>query len=217
MKKESHILAVTKHSGRSACCGQNGFIPFNEESERFPFAATDLWIGPRSHLETMETFLQVIPYTVIVRDDKIMVYQRTKAGGEARLHDKVSIGFGGHIDLGDVEAADGGETIDLETTIANAAARELREELKLNEEPTFMPYGMILDETDEVGRVHIGIVMIAHVNGMVLSNEDQIDLIGFKSAEELSEMNLESWSKILIGSILKSKEMSKEMADACRA
>lgn len=204
--KKSHILCVTTHAAHLATTGiRDGFINFPEDTQRFPFEGNELWIGPRHHLESMETFKQIIPYVLVIRDDRILVYQRTKASGESRLHDKVSIGFGGHIDVGDVVATNDGESIDIETTVANAAAREITEELKLNETPEFVPYGLILDESDEVGRVHLGIVMVAHIKGMVTSNEDQIDLKGFKDIEELNEMNLESWSRILINAFIKNQ------------
>lgn len=201
--KRSHILAITSYAAKSAALGLNGFIPFDPEATKFPFDGNEVWVGPRHHLEEMETFKQIIPYVLVVRDDKFLVYKRSKSGGEARLHDKVSIGFGGHIDIGDVVATENGESIDVETTIANAAAREITEELKLNETPEFTPYGLILDESDAVGRVHLGVVMIAHITGMALANEEQIDLVGFKTIENLNEMNLESWSRILIDALVK--------------
>lgn len=201
--KRSHILAITSYAAKLATLGLNGFIPFDPKAKKFPFDGNEVWVGPRQHLEEMETFKQIIPYVLVARDDKFLVYKRTKSGGEERLHDKVSIGFGGHIDIGDVVATENGESIDIETTIANAAAREITEELKLNETPEFMPYGLILDESDAVGRVHLGIVMIAHINGMALANEDQIDLVGFKTIENLDEMNLESWSRILINALVR--------------
>ena len=203
-KHSSHIVAVTSYSADVATVGiEDGFIRFDEDSEKFPFDDNEVWIGPRSHLEQMETFKQIIPYCLVIRDDKILVYERTKSGGEARLHEKVSIGLGGHVDVSDIEVKNQGQTIDLESTIANAAARELTEELKLNEVPQFIPFGLILDKSDEVGRVHLGIVMTAHVTGMVSSNEEQINLLGFKTIEELDEMNLESWSRILVNHLVK--------------
>ena len=47
-------------------------------------------------MEEDPCFKQVIPYLIIERDNGILVYQGTKAG-DARLHDRMSIGVGGHI------------------------------------------------------------------------------------------------------------------------
>ena len=47
---------------------------------------------------------QLIPYCVFRCGDKILHYTRGKAGGESRLHAKISVGVGGHInpiDTGD--------------------------------------------------------------------------------------------------------------------
>src|SRR5687768_11211932 len=51
----------------------------------------------RKEAEVNPAFKQIIPYCVLSCDDKIFVYQRTKKGGDSRLHDLYSIGVGGHI------------------------------------------------------------------------------------------------------------------------
>lgn len=215
MKKyNSHILAVTTNAARAACSSEETvhvFSPFEEEIEGFPFHSNDIWVGPREHLELMESFKQIIPYVVVTRDEKILVYKRTSKGGEARLHDRLSIGFGGHIDIGDIADKNGGEAIDLETTIGNAVAREIAEELKTDGLSGFEAYGMILDESDAVGRVHLGVVMLAKVSGIVLSREDQIELMGFKSIKDIVADidNYENWSKIIVSHI---HETEKETA-----
>jgi predicted NUDIX family phosphoesterase len=200
--KTSHILCVTNHSVKLVVGDERGFIDFPKDIESFPFDANEVWIGPRKHLEEMETFRQLIPYVIVARDDKFLVYKRTKKGGESRLHDKFSLGFGGHIDVSDVTVAIGGQSIDLDGTIANAAAREMIEELNLSEGQEYIPYGMIVDDGDAVGRVHVGIVLIAHVTGIVVSREPQIDLVGFKTLEEIDAMELEGWSRILIDALV---------------
>ncbi len=51
----------------------------------------------RGNAEEDTAFKQPIPYVVIRRGTEIYSYERLKGGGESRLHQKLSIGFGGHM------------------------------------------------------------------------------------------------------------------------
>ena len=44
---------------------------------------------------------QVIPYLVLRDGERWFLMRRTRAGGDARLHDRWSIGVGGHLNPGD--------------------------------------------------------------------------------------------------------------------
>lgn len=59
----------------------------------------------RGPLETNFSYKQPIPYGIVVNNEnKIFVYKRGGAGsnaGESRLHDKIAIGVGGHIERED--------------------------------------------------------------------------------------------------------------------
>lgn len=212
-KHNSHILAVTSNAATAAGnFGANSFVQFSETLEQLPFHENNIWVGPREHLEMMPSFKQLIPYVVVMRDEKILVYKRTKKGGESRLHDQLSIGFGGHIDIGDIADKNDGQTIDLEATMGNAVTREISEELDLDMSG-FEAYGMILDESNDVGKVHLGIVMFVKANGMVLSKEDQIELVGFKTIDEIMQdvETYENWSKIIV------THLSKMEGVACQA
>jgi predicted NUDIX family phosphoesterase len=131
------------------------------------------WI-PRAEAETDPTYKQIIPYTLIVDGltDRVLTYVRSKLSGETRLHSKASMGIGGHItweeDMPDVAvgSADFGYN-----ELLKAQDRELREELSITpkkpEGTTNDNYsaiaGFVNDDTDEVGRVHLGIVFVHRV------------------------------------------------------
>lgn len=95
----------------------------------------------------------------------VFLVQRTKKGGETRLHESWSIGLGGHIEPVDCapNTADqaSGEAVDEAQTFFTAAlARELSEELKLpsaDQVPTPQLLGLINDDSTEVGKVHAGL------------------------------------------------------------
>ena len=78
--------------------------------------------------------------------------RRTRAGGDARLHDRWSIGVGGHLNPGDADLFGG-------------LRREWREELVADFEPAFEPLALLNDDTTDVGAVHLGIVFVADAAG----------------------------------------------------
>ncbi len=52
---------------------------------------------PRSLAEDDPSHKQLIPYVVLRSGDEVFCYTRGKKGGEQRLHDRWSLGVGGHI------------------------------------------------------------------------------------------------------------------------
>src|SRR5947209_3103201 len=62
-------------------------------------AASHTFIA-RATAEVSPQWKQIIPYVVIRHRDDYFVLQRTARQNEARLHHKVSLGIGGHINPG---------------------------------------------------------------------------------------------------------------------
>jgi predicted NUDIX family phosphoesterase len=56
---------------------------------------------PRPAMEVDPSFKQVIPYLVLRDGERFFLMRRTRAGADARLHDRYSIGVGGHLNPGD--------------------------------------------------------------------------------------------------------------------
>lgn len=182
--------------------GDHGFYGAGEHALAIQLHAAGLWIGPRKALEEMPSFRQLIPYVVLFYEDKIVHYVRSPKAGEARLHGRVSIGLGGHIDMGDIIPC--GNTIDLGATVGYAMARELREEMgplaTLNAaRPELL--GLLVDNSDDVGRVHLGLVYkldLAHPPKG--AKDPEITGVGLSTLEELEAMSdrLENWSCMLV-------------------
>ena len=152
----------------------------------------------RDKAEKDEDFLQIIPYCVVYRftmsmaEPSIFLYQRLKGGSEARLHTKYSIGIGGHID----ETRDGADITS--STLVKSALAEVREEIgdKYIYPPsvTSRPF-LIYDGSNEVGRVHLGVLMKA------LSRSDHIEPL---------EVNKISGRMVSLGNILKNHAANLE-------
>lgn len=193
--KMQHIVS-TESSIIDENIKENGFIKSNDNI----FEIDKIWIGPRPTLETNESFKQIIPYILLSYQGKIALYQRTKKGGEDRLHHMHSIGFGGHIDSFDTVYTEN-DVIDLDKTIEKSAQREIDEELIVSEIVSKKKLGYIYDNSNPVGRVHIGVVEQWELStAEIKSNEDEIRVIGLFTINELKEFQgeLENWSKHII-------------------
>src|SRR6056297_968979 len=61
-------------------------------------ATESMAFWPRSDVEQDPSWLQLIPYCLLIDDaSRVFCYRRHKDGGESRLHEKCSVGIGGHI------------------------------------------------------------------------------------------------------------------------
>lgn len=108
--------------------------------------------APRGPLEEDPSRKQLIPYIVVGDAGRVFVTRRKRAQTEARLHDKMSLGVGGHLELEDLTRHD--------DPILAGAARELLEELDIPSRwaSRLVYRGVINDDTSEVGAVHLGLV-----------------------------------------------------------
>jgi len=175
------------------------FLPLDAVRIMSVLQEAGLWLGPRPQLEEMPSFRQIIPYVVLTCADKWVRYTRAPAGGEQRLHGRVSIGLGGHVDLPDVCTV--GNSIDLLKTLDDAAEREVQEELPGVVCSSRRWAGLLVDNESTVGMVHIGVVAIWELEFMPNGpTEDAISEAGLASWAELVEAGprLETWSSLLL-------------------
>lgn len=142
---------------------------------------------PRSLAEHDRSLKQVIPYLVLRDGARIFLMQRTKAGGDARLHDRWTIGIGGHL-----EAADG--------DIEGGLRREWMEELVSEDIPSWRAVGALNDDTTDVGAVHLGIVYEADIDGREVRVREVDKLRGsFVEPDDVRAVyeRLETWSALV--------------------
>jgi len=146
---------------------------------------------PRAEMERDPDWKQIIPYLVLRDADRYFLMRRTRAGGDARLHDRWSIGVGGHLNPGD-EGLSGG------------LRREWREELIADFEPAFTPFALLNDDTTEVGAVHLGVVVLADAAGRPVAVRETHKLSGaFASPADVAAgaEHLETWSRIVFDAL----------------
>jgi predicted NUDIX family phosphoesterase len=142
---------------------------------------------PRVEVEVDRSWKQVIPYLVLRDGERYFLMRRTQAGGDARLHDRYSIGVGGHLNPGDGDPAGG-------------LRREWREEVEAGFEPDFELIGLLNDDTTDVGSVHVGAVYIADAAGRPVAIRETDKLTGsFVDPSEVAAVieAMESWSALV--------------------
>ena len=141
----------------------------------------------RATMEVDPSFKQIIPYLVLRDADRWFLMRRTRAGVDARLHDRWSIGVGGHLNPGDADVAGG-------------LRREWDEEIEAAFVPEFLPVGLLNDDTTDVGAVHLGIVFLADAAGRPVDVRERDKLSGaFASSAEVMAVSdsLETWSRLV--------------------
>jgi predicted NUDIX family phosphoesterase len=146
---------------------------------------------PRPAMEADPGFKQVIPYLVLRDGDRFFLMRRTRAGGDLRLHDRWSIGVGGHLNPGD-EDVDGG------------LRREWSEELVADFIPDFRFIGLLNDDTTPVGQVHLGAVFVADAAGRPVSIRETDKLRGaFATPADVAAVapDLETWSRLVFDAL----------------
>lgn len=152
----------------------------------------------RDAAEQSPQFKQLITYAIFCHEGRILAYSRTKKSGESRLHDKWSLGIGGHINPID------GLTASVDTYLAGME-REIREEISFSGNAKQQLYALINDDTNEVGSVHLGIVHRFDLDTEdVRANEKALDNLGFRTLDELSGelyAKLETWSAICVDAL----------------
>jgi predicted NUDIX family phosphoesterase len=165
--------------------------------------------APREAMEADPAWKQLIPYLVLRDGERYFLMRRTRAGGDARLHDRWSIGVGGHLNPGDADLTGG-------------LQREWREELDADFVPDFQPIALLNDDTSDVGAVHLGIVVVADAAGRAVRVRETEKLSGsFATAAEVAAVadRLETWSQLVFAALEAPPRpivASREMASAAR-
>lgn len=176
----------------------DGFLEFPKQ-EMVDGLVNDAFYMDRAAAEVDPTHKQLIPYCLLLNKNNLeeaFAYQRTKMAGETRLHGKWSVGIGGHINPCDEDSSDNRYFAGLK--------RELKEEIGYDLHcPTCAPIvGLLYDDSNEVGQVHLGVIHAIKVApDTVKSDDPSISHGRFINMKDLKSFDLENWSKILINKI----------------
>ena len=177
----------------------HGFEPFTAEAEGerervLVRIREHAFFVERRHAEQDPSMKQVIPYALFQRDGGIFLMRRLPKGGEARLHGKLSVGVGGH-----VNPVDGAQD-----ALAAGLRREVEEEVEVEGPWEAVPAGILNDDTTAVGAVHFGLVYRVRPAGPVRVRErDALEGSFAPRAEVLRLLReerdrFETWSALLL-------------------
>lgn len=155
----------------------------------------------RGEAEVNFDFKQPIPYAIVINEEnEIFVYIRggkDSNAGENRLHEKLSIGVGWHLEK---------EEENSKNPLKDGLTRELEEEINLQEKQIIemFPIGYINDDRNEVGKVHIWVAYIIKTKDFSAKMEDgELASGNFYSYGKLQEMiasgeyDVETWTQLL--------------------
>jgi len=145
---------------------------------------------PRARMETDARYKQIIPYLIFTHNGSYFVMQRLAQATEQRLKNKMSLGIGGHINPEDLAGA----------TLVDWARREFAEEVEFNGSFTVEPLGVLNDDSNDVGRVHIGFVYLLHGSSNEITPKAEFKRGEMLPLEECKTLypNLESWSQMVM-------------------
>ncbi len=148
----------------------------------------------RAEVEEDPSLKQIIPYLLVRSGSRYMLFRRTRAGGEARLHDLFSVGVGGHIAKTDVDGGAG----DL---VEAGLRRELEEELTVDGAWSAHLVGVLNDDDNPVGQVHFGLVHLVDVASGEVAIRETDRLTGrLADADEIRAAypRMETWSQLIV-------------------
>lgn len=141
---------------------------------------------PRSVMETDPSYKQIIPYLIFNHEDRYFLMQRQGHASEQRLKNKYSLGIGGHIRKEDMST----------DSIFEWAQREFHEEVNYTGDLQIETVGILNDDTNAVGQVHIGLVLLLKGNSSDISVKSELKSGTLLTLQELKPFveHMESWS-----------------------
>lgn len=156
----------------------------------------------RSELEDDPSFKQIIPYGIISNADSFYLFTRKSGQVEKRLHNKLHLGVGGHMNPGN-------SALSGEQYLHSELKREFFEEIKLLngcliEDIEFI--GFINDDSIPVSRVHLGLLYNIRVSASdVAVRETDKMTAGWVAKADLADYyeEMETWTQIAFDHYIK--------------
>ena len=146
---------------------------------------------PRSLMETDFQYKQIIPYLIFTHEDKYFLMQRRATASETRLANKLTLGIGGHIRQEDMTQTN---------SLFTWALREFHEEVHYEGNISVKPLGILNDDSNDVGKVHIGFVLLLQGDNANISIKSELKSGALLSLSECLAQrdSMESWSQFVI-------------------
>ena len=188
-----HVLVVDRKQ-LEALLPPEPFTTQNMETIR-RFILDNHFFMEREKAEYDNTVKQIIPYVVIRQDGKYFLLRRLKKQTETRLHDKLSLGVGGHINPTEEEADD---------PLEAGLLRELDEEAAVETVSSLRAVGFLNENNGGVSDYHAALVCLLEAEGQVTVRETEKMSGSWATVQELQEVfpYLETWSQIVVEQVI---------------
>ena len=181
------VLCITK----SKLNLKNGINQINIDPSDIHFINRNI-VDNQEYHDIAKQFLQLLPYVAIKCGNEYLTYARK--GSEQRLHGKRSMGFGGHVELCDLQHS-------ICKTLTQSANRELNEETGLNLNIK-LTHDYIYSDYDNVSLVHLGIIGVVEIEDKSLIIPDKTEILNpaWKTIDSIRARidAYERWSQILV-------------------
>ena len=198
-KDAEKVLCSRRHELPREWLGCRSAVALDWDAFNRAMASAATLFRPRMEAENDPRIKQWIPYLLLRRaDGRMATYRRN--GTEERLHGRLSVGVGGHVNPPDVPAS-----ADWRQALYCGLCRELQEEVggidPAGVEPECL--GVINEEETAVGQVHIGLVCVLDVpHPDRVRPRAEIGRIEWRSPEVLCRApavdRLERWSRLAL-------------------
>ena len=169
----------------------NGLIRHNTDAILATINTRHFFVD-RPTAEVSPQYKQIIPYVIVRNGDDYFLLERTSKQTEARLHHKLSLGIGGHLNP---------DT----PTLLGGLQKELDEEVAIDGAYALTFAGIINDDTTDVGSVHLGAVYLLDAETRdvrVVETEKMRGSWVARRALEPKREAMESWSQIVYDQLI---------------
>jgi predicted NUDIX family phosphoesterase len=187
MIKNELIAVATKENIFKNIKYEEGFIPPNENIiNNIVLHHTQL----SRHLAELDyTQKQIVSYIIFVYQENIFLMERSKNSCEQKLKNKFSLGIGGHLNK-----------TDLQKDILLWGMREFNEEVNYTNDFRIELLGIINDESNDIGKLHLGIVYLMKACSSKITIKSELKSGKLISLAECLSYHdkLESWSQLVI-------------------
>lgn len=191
-------VLVTDRKALEAKLGTAVFVTQGLEELKSYLLAHHFFL-PRQQAEYDATVRQIIPYVILRRQGSYFLLRRLKKQTEQRLHQKLSLGVGGHINPTEEAAAD---------PILAGLHRELAEEVDVPSVRSLTCVGLINETTGGVSDYHTGLVYLLETDGAVTVRETEKMTGSWATLQELQAVyeDLETWSQLVFDRVIVPQE-----------
>jgi predicted NUDIX family phosphoesterase len=144
----------------------------------------------RASMEQDPTYKQIIPYVIFTHENRYFLMQRSKKASEKRLQSNWTLGIGGHVRKEDMTGS----------SLFSLAKREFHEEVSYAGTVDIELIGLLNDDTNEVGKVHMGIILHARGDSPHIKIKSELARGSLLSLDECMTFykHMESWSQTIM-------------------